>query len=61
MDGQRVLSLKILPQISSKIILYGLLMIEMHMSLYDVGLNDTLHVEIAVGGSDMFEESSKKR
>jgi hypothetical protein len=31
------------------------------MSLYDVGLNDTLHVEIAVGGSDMFEESSKKR
>jgi len=61
LDGQRVLSLKILPQISSKIILYGLLMIEMHMSLYDVGLNDTLHVEIAVGGSDMFEESSKKR
>jgi hypothetical protein len=61
LDGQRVLSLKILPQISSKIILYGLLMIEMHMSLYDVGLNDTLHVQIVVGGSDLFEESSKKR
>jgi hypothetical protein len=61
LDRQRVLSLKILPQISSKIILYGLLMIEMHMSLYDVGLNDTLHVQIVVGGSDLFEESSKKR